>query len=318
MQDNNFDRLLQRYLHNELTPEESAKFSAWLELLEKENDIDLELSPQAKERLFKTITNRLNTAEDVVALYPRKSSIATIFRHTWVQVAASVLLLIGATYLVSFYLNQQQGGDAFTQNEKMILNDGTIVWLTEPGDLLYYENDTGRFATFTGHGLFEVAKDATKPFIISCGAINVRVVGTSFTLRSDTTQIELNVFTGKVHVASAADRQGVDVLPNQRIVYTGTGLVEQSTISAEQVAAVTGNAEYNLRFQSASMQKVITGIEKKFNIKITLTNKNINKCHVSADFTDHSLEDTLSILTDLLNINYQLSPGKVELSGEGC
>jgi hypothetical protein len=35
MQETNFDRLLHRYLHRELTPDEHAKFSAWLDHLQK-------------------------------------------------------------------------------------------------------------------------------------------------------------------------------------------------------------------------------------------------------------------------------------------
>jgi ferric-dicitrate binding protein FerR (iron transport regulator) len=200
----------------------------------------------------------------------------------------------------------------------MILADGTIVWINQSGDFGYYEKDGGRYATFTGEALFEVAKDPNSPFTISCGNIHVTVRGTSFILKADTAQIELEVLTGKVNVASATDKIGVDVAPHEKIIYSSAGLVARLPLSTDEISAIAANTEYNMKFQGDTMENVVRSIAKKFNVTIEITNENLNKCHVSADFTDHSLEDTLSILADLLDVSYRITGKKVELSGAGC
>lgn len=317
MQDTNFDRLLHRYLHNELTPEENAKFIALLDKVEKQKDGDLVMSAEAKEALFRKITSNESTVEDVIAAYPRKPLTMQLFSNRWIQVAATVLIMLSATLLVQYFITDNNSDARFANQEKMILNDGTIVWINKTGTFTYYEKEGARFASFSGEALFEVAKDPNSPFIISCGNISVKVLGTSFTLRADSNKIELNVLTGKVNVTSDHDSVGVDVTPNERIVYSTTGIIERTSITSE-VQAIVADSEYNMKFQGASMDKVIESISKKFDVTIVVANQNLNKCHVSADFTDHSLEGTLSILTDLFDVNYRITGKQVQLSGKGC
>ncbi|MBL7858164.1 MAG: FecR family protein [Cyclobacteriaceae bacterium] len=317
MQDTNFDRLLHRYLHNELTPEENAKFIALLDKVEKQNDRDLVMTADAKEALFQKISNSESTVEDVLALYPRKPLIKQLFSNRWIQVAATVLIMLSATFAVQYFINDNNSGSRFANQEKMILNDGTIVWINKSGNFTYYEKEGARFASFSGEALFEVAKNPNSPFIISCGNINVKVLGTSFTLKADSNKIELNVLTGKVNVTSNYDSIGVDVTPNERIVYSTAGIIERSSITSDVQTSIA-NSEYNMKFQGATMDKVIESISKKFDVTIVVVNQNLNKCHVSADFTDHSLEGTLSILTDLLDVSYRIAGKQVQLSGKGC
>lgn len=317
MQDTNFDRLLHRYLHNELTPEESAKFTAWLDVLEKQNEHDLEMTDEAKETLFQKISSDTSTIEEVIALYPHKSPVKQLLSNRWIQVAATVLIMLSTTFVVQYFIKGNNNATGFAHQEKMILNDGTIVWINHTGSFTYYEKEGARFARFSGEALFEVAKNPTSPFTISCGDINVKVLGTSFTLKADSNKIELNVLTGKVNVTSDHDSIGVDVIPNERVVYSIAGLIERTSITAD-VQEIVGNSEYNMKFQAASMDKVIESISKKFDVTIIVGNQNLNKCHVSADFTDHSLEGTLSILTDLLNVSYSITGKQVQLSGKGC
>ncbi len=316
MPETNFDRLLHRYLHNELTAEEHAKFSAWLDLLEKENARDLEMTSGAKEELFRRMRSNLSAAGQVEESHSRKVIVRRLFAYRWVQIAATVLVLMSAAFAVrQFHRVSQQVAYA---NEKVILPDGTIVWINHSDNFAYYEKDGARFADFTGQALFEVAKNPNSPFTISCDGVNVRVLGTSFMLKADSAKIELNVLTGKVNVTSEVDTIGVDVRPHEKIVYSTAGILERTPIRAEDIESMTANSEYNMKFQGASMKEVIAGIRKKFNVTVVVKNESLNGCHVSADFTDHSLEDTLSILTDLLEMTYQVTGKQVELSGKGC
>jgi ferric-dicitrate binding protein FerR (iron transport regulator) len=319
MRDHNFDRLLHRYLHNELTPEEQVKFTAWLDLLRKEEDGDLELSDEAKDTLFQKITNNMSTVDDVLALYPRKPFVQRVLAKRWVQVAAMVLIMLSATFAVRDYIQKygpitQLAGDT----GKMILNDGTIVWLKQGATFAYYEKDNARFANFSGEALFEIARDPDRLFTITCGSIDVKVIGTSFTLKADRAGIELNVLTGKVNVTSASDHIGIDVAPNEKVIYSSGGLVESTMLADRDRASLIANTEYNMKFQAAPMAEVIERIAGKFDVTFDVKNKELNECHISADFTDHSLEGTLSILTDLLAVSYTIRGKHIELSGKGC
>gem|GEM_PF-6316281 len=89
-------------------------------------------------------------------------------------------------------------------------------------------------------------------------------------------------------------------------------------IDGGDISALTADTEYNMKFRSESMKNVIKSIARKFDVTISVTDKNLNNCHVSADFTDSSLESTLTILTEMLDINYTIKGSHVQLSGKGC
>ncbi len=316
MPESNFDQLLHRYLNNELTPEEHAKFSAWLDLLEKESGRDLEMSSDAREELFQRISTNVGATGEVEKLHPGRPATRRLLEYRWVQIAATLLLMLLVTFAVRQFTRESQ--EKAYANEKVILSDGTIVWISQSDNFRYYEKDGARFASFSGEALFEVAKNPNSPFTISCNGVNVRVVGTSFVLKADSAKIELNVLTGKVRVTSQSDSVGVDVRPNEKIVYSTSGILERTSILVAEIESLTANSEYNMKFQGASMESIIESIAKKFDVTVVVDDENLKRCHVSADFTDHSLEDTLSILADLLEMSYQINGTQVELSGRGC
>ena len=48
----------------------------------------------------------------------------------------------------------------------------------------------------------------------------IRVVGTSFNVRTDSNRLELKVLTGRVHLTSEMDKIGVDIDPREKAIYT--------------------------------------------------------------------------------------------------
>lgn len=81
------------------------------------------------------------------------------------------------------------GSEIFTGNGSrthVALPDGTMVWLNA-GSRISYEksfNTTLRAVTLTGEAFFDVAPNANKPFTIHTAHIDIRVLGTSFNVKS--------------------------------------------------------------------------------------------------------------------------------------
>jgi ferric-dicitrate binding protein FerR (iron transport regulator) len=204
--------------------------------------------------------------------------------------------------------------------EKVILNDGSLVWLRGESKLVYYEKpDEGiRYSELQGEALFEVAKDAARPFIIQCGEVRLKVLGTSFSVKTGINELELKVLTGKVNLSSEVNKVTVDVEPNEQVTYRSNGEIEKLSLAKEAVAAITENTGYNMQFSNISMAEVFKGIEGKFDVKVNLVNPRIGNCHITADFTDHSLESTLQMITEVLDVNYSREGDLITVNGNGC
>lgn len=321
MEKSNFNLLLERYLTGQVTEEEKTKIEAWLDSTKAKGSGTFVWSKEDEEILFKKITANLNNVDEIVAFEPNQQKVPSIYSNRWLRAAAALLLLAVASYViwVAVYTKSHILHPTVTL-EKMILTDGSIVWLHPKSKLTYREkpDHTERHAELTGEGLFEVAKDASRPFIINCGKITVKVLGTSFDLKAGKDGIELKVLTGRVSLSSQEDKTGIVVEPNKKVIYTGTRGITEITMNDTEVAALTASTEYNMKFSGTAMDKIIGRIEKKFNVHFLVDNKDLFACRITADFTDHSLDNTLQMISEVLDFRYTIEGSTVTVRGGGC
>jgi ferric-dicitrate binding protein FerR (iron transport regulator) len=193
--------------------------------------------------------------------------------------------------------------------------------LKNSSSLTYPEQFTGKDRRVVLHGeaLFEVAKDASRPFIIQCGELTTTVLGTSFNIKSGEKDIEVVVLTGKVSLTAQNNQPGIVVLPSEKAIYRKEmkQLAKVETQPEESVASVSGT-EYNMNFNQTRMQDAIRRIEQKFDVTISLTDPRLANCIITANLTDQSLKKTLDVITLTLHARYEINGGMVTLTGTGC
>lgn len=316
----NFDLLMQRYLEGKASDQERAKMEAWLDVMKTKNSTELELSAADEERLFQKITNPSSNINEVISFQPKQENKGGGTRWA-LQIAAALLIIVTVSYVLWNYLNREVAPLQITsQNgvEKIILMDGTIVWLQQGSKLAYFEKkqDGTRNTEFQGEALFEVAKDASHPFIIKCGDVSLKVLGTSFSLKAVKDSVRLSVLTGKVNISSAVSKLNLDVEANQKIILANNEIEKLQLVSGD-IAALTTNTEYDMSFDNSTMGDAIEKISKKFNVEI-VANQQISKCRITANFTDHSLESTLELITEVLDVKYYQKGNAITLTGKGC
>jgi len=124
-------------------------------------------------------------------------------------------------------------------NYKIVLSDGTQVWLNSVSSLRFPFSFLGktREVYLTGEAFFKVAKNAAHPFIVHTGQTDVKVLGTKFnvnTYKSDETVTSL--VEGSVST-SGLDKQKMLLQPGYQAVYTsGSGFRAQPFDSSVELA----------------------------------------------------------------------------------
>ena len=197
------------------------------------------------------------------------------------RVAAAVMfpiLSVLSTYL--YVINTKL--DAYSDNNVVIsvdkgqkadvtLPDGSHVKLNS-GSTLSYPAKFGadfRRIEFKGEGYFEVAKDASKKFIVHTNYIDIEVLGTTFNVmahESDNT-VEMTLIEGKVKAITQQEPiNEIFVQPNQKIIYNKTtGLLQlKETNTKDEIAWTKGV----LLFKSEPLNNVLAKIERNYNVKI--------------------------------------------------
>jgi len=323
MEKSNFDRLLERYTKDQVSEEEKNKIEAWLDLAKTESKRNFIWEKEDQEELFKKITSNIDHVDEILSFKPKKARSMSISNGGLLGIAAAVVLVIIASYVI---WNSTAGVSILEQTtplgeiEKVILNDGSIVWLHKGSKLTYFlEPNTGmRHAVLSGQGLFEVAKDPLHPFIISCGDIFVKVLGTSFKLKTDQDQIELEVLTGIVNLSSAKDAVGINVEPNELAIYSVSGVLARTKIGPPELTDAAAGTEYDMSFRNTEMHTVLERIQSKFEVTVVVADPEVNACRITADFTDRSLDVTLEMISEILDVHYKVNGKSVAISGKGC
>ena len=114
----------------------------------------------------------------------------------------------------------------------LVLPDGSRVTLNTASAVhADYTGHDRRVTLVRGEAFFEVAKDATRPFIVSAGSREVVAVGTAFDVRLQDRQIKVTLVEGKVRIVRGADLNGTATTTVQPVsavtLEAGSALVTQ-------------------------------------------------------------------------------------------
>jgi transmembrane sensor len=315
MSETNFDELMKRYLTGQVSEPERVKIEAWLEVKKTEDAADEELSVEDEERLFQKIVASTQTVDEVKAFRPWHKRSPT---SPWVMRIAAVLVLVATMIFAVSYFKSDKQRIMYTSSgavKKILLADGSLVWLRGISTLSYEIKDGNRITTFQGDALFEVAKDASHPFLIQCGDATIRVLGTSFNVHAANDSLEVGVLTGKVNVSSHTG--SINIEPHQKAVLVSGNAITQS-LPQQEVSHLIAQTQYDMKFADATLNQVIVRLAEKFDATITVIDNTVNNCHIAVDLTDNSLEGSLQMITEILDVEYNIQDRKVTLSGKGC
>jgi ferric-dicitrate binding protein FerR (iron transport regulator) len=119
------------------------------------------------------------------------------------------------------------------------LPDGSHVWLNDSTTLRYPRTFSGssRTVMLTGEAYFEIAKDASRPFLVRSNSVSVEAPGTSFDCSSYPGEAAtITLLNGRVSVRTA--NASASLKPKERaIVKTDGSLSVDTNVSAASIAA---------------------------------------------------------------------------------
>ena len=193
------------------------------------------------------------------------------------------------------------------------LPNGTTGMLNSGSRLSYSLPFTNnRQVKLEGEAWLEVSRDEKHPFEINAGNSKVKVLGTSFNLSAYPAEnyIEVVLQEGKVEF-QAEKGEVVTLYPSERLV-SQDGNLHKAVVDPEKYNAWT---EGRLVFRGDPMAEVARRIERWYNVKINLADRELEKYSFRATFQDDTLDDVLRLLAMTSPINYKISPREMMTDG---
>ena len=329
-----FNTLSKRYLEGKTTEEEDLLLMKWNHAQDNQNRLNL--PPDQKKAIEKRIWGKLQQQ-----IQPRPRGLV---RHlAWVAGIAACLVL-GIAWYSSVYSAQKEDASAAIDTnheqkgievknttpleQKIKLEDGTTVLLKQNSAIVYDRsfNRSKREIYLEGEAFFKVKRDISKPFIVHTGALVTEVLGTSFRVKSfdNAKTIEVMVASGKVSVytekaSRRAERNGVILTPNQRVVYdVNSRNIVPSIVDNPQPIATPGTAAPQLDFQEASLQSVLNALTELYGIEFVISNPVTKACRITADLNGLSMATQLKLICKSMDATYEKRGTVVFINGDGC
>jgi len=215
---------------------------------------------------------------------------------------------------------------------KVLLPDGTEVWLNAGSSLNYY-SDFGskrRDVFLSGEGYFKVAK-MKKPFIVHAGGLTVKALGTEFNVKAyaDEFVTQAILVHGSIAVDKIApnnektgdEKGGVILVPGQQVVYHRPTTAPAESILAEKLEVRDINPQSAISWkekcwiiEKEELQSLAIKLERKYEIKIVISGNDLKKFKFTGVLKNESIEQVLIALSLSAPIKYKFIKGIVYLS----
>ncbi|MDM1094103.1 FecR family protein [Myroides odoratimimus] len=220
------------------------------------------------------------------------------------SIVFSLLLVVGLTiYQKNISVNNQELTYS-TSNElakHIILPDGTAVTLSSNSTLIVSNefNQSNREIKLLGEAYFKVAKDASKPFIISSDNFETQVLGTSFWVKRNIVEVS----TGRVKVSNLLDRENYVILTAEQKALLKDHRLYKNTIDV--FSCISSTSSY-LMMNNITLTQWKQIIEKEFDIQIHFLEDIIStKEFIQADFRNSTLADIVQSVSYMYGFDYK-------------
>lgn len=316
------EAIIDKVIANTATKEEASEVARWFASDDGQDYLAQRFDREAI--MLKEDEVRLYEAAGMNSVRMRNRFMHQIrnrFRKSHIRLIAAILLplviLSGITWFVGSRLGLVGQMEYATLDvplgEKMnlIFQDGTRVQLNS-GSSVTYPKFFGLFerkVTFSGEAYFSVAKEPSRPFVVSLGDIKVKVTGTKFNVKAypDEPTVCVALEEGKVSLIGK-DKHVCPLQPRQSVLYnkvTGAFVIRQ----IDEMEAFTAWRSNNLNFNRVPLEEILRVIERQYNVVFTAEDPSCLRYRFTISTSSTQVSEILHELERVSNIRFRQVAG---------
>ena len=305
------ETLLVKYLLEESSLEEKTAVEQWIHAHTDNRKYydDFKLIWEESKQFASTSTidvtaswqrfrNRIRESET------EETKVKSISTFYWLKVAAMIILIGGAAVLTIPVFKGAPEILVVESHNRIVpdtLPDGSIVTLNKNSVLSYpgkFKGDN-RSISLQGEAFFEVTPDKSKPFIITVNDITVRVVGTSFNIKSTNGNTEVIVTTGIVEVIKKD--KSIVLHPDDKLVIKNADSVLQKEKQTDQLYNYYRTREF--KCDNTPLWKLVEVLNQAYDAKIIIENNKLRNLPLTTTFNNESLDNILEVIRETFKIS---------------
>ncbi|MCG2613835.1 DUF4974 domain-containing protein [Terrimonas sp. NA20] len=351
--------LLSRHITGEATAAEATALRQWLaedpnhqqqyelllQLWQAKNNPPLSVTEPSR------ISRILQLAAVEEALRENNDAIPeeTVVRrrsYAW-KVAATLVVLALCTWGILHWFTLSSVADNNHQvvaqkgsRTRAILPDGSTVWLNAGSSISYGKtfNDKIREVTLYGEAYFDVVKQPDRPFVVHAGDINIKVLGTSFNVKSypGDDLVETTLIKGLVQIIQPGNKPAIYLHPNQKISLPSAGhdistdppddlpanssgqkkalsegIATIDTTLSEKERIETAWLFNRLEFRDDDFESLAKKLERWYNVTIHFEDEKVTELVFNGSIESESVEQAFKALQAAVSFKYSIKGNEI-------
>jgi len=201
------------------------------------------------------------------------------------------------------------------QTYPVLLSDNSRVWLNSESSIRFPVSFAPgeRKVQITGEVYFEVAHDASKPFIASVNGVDIQVLGTKFNINAynDEEAIRTTLIEGSVRVSKGGQKK--QIKPGQQAQVISNDIKVVDNVDLDKITAWKQGL---FAFKGDKLQDVMKDLARWYNIDVVYEGSGTQDVEITGNiFRNWNLSEVLKILSTL-NIDSRIEGRKLILKAQ--
>lgn len=320
------DELIFKILNNEASKTEKKDFQDWINESSKNR------------KTFEHLKNLWNDSKDLDTYYQineaqawdsiQKKVGSTLGKKIFINLTkiaaiATLIFLIGTSIL--FFIQNGKHQTFALNNEicvktplgsktEIVLSDGTKIWLNSGSEIHYpaaFKKDK-RDIRLVGEAYLIVEKDKKRPFYVHTNDIDIKVLGTSFNVKSypEENTIETVLEEGMINISKKGSNKNYLLLPNEEAIFTKSNSTFEIKNNIDS-QLYTSWKKGKIVFKREALGSLAKKLERWHNVHITIENKKLINEKVTGTFESESIEQTMEALKITVPFSYSIKKNDI-------
>ena len=225
------------------------------------------------------------------------------------------LAVLGFIMLGNFNpgVDMQSYATARGQLESVALADGSRLTLNTATRLRASVSTRQREVWLEqGEVFFDIAHDASRPFVIHAGLQQVTVLGTKFSLQRDGDRLRVTVLEGRVQVQAGQGRPAILVRDDTAMAEASNVLVSRR--SRQQVTAAVGWLQGKVVFDQVNLAEAASQFNRYNRKQLVFDDAGAARIRIGGVFDANNVEAFARLLRDSLGLKVQIGAEEIHIA----
>lgn len=223
----------------------------------------------------------------------------------------------------------------------IVLPDGSKVWLNAGSKITYDKvfGETLREVSLTGEAYFDVVHNAARPFIIHTRAMDIKVLGTEFNVKSypDEKTTETSLIRGSIEVTlKQRSAEKIILKPNEKLVVSNeivnqeekavvpkkkmirhTPIINLGTLnyfSLDSTVLETSWVSNRLVFEDESFEEIAHRMSRWYGVNFLFKDEEVKNLRFTGNFRNETIVEALDAMQITADFGFKIEDKNVTIT----